>query len=176
MLNPPSAHLEVKGLLAEVSALAASGDPAPLTPEQVEVVRQVVPWTRSICMGETTGPDGETIDLVPYVHSHPDLVLKKSWDYGGNTVFLAKDLEEQATRERLRAVLGPAAPPSWDALVEHAANDPDDCWVAQRRVEIKPMRLEKALPDGTTETFAGYTDSRSGHGREYTPSFPLPVL
>ncbi len=159
VLNPPSAHLEVKGLLAEVSALAAGDDPAPLAPEQVEAVRRVVPWTRSLCVGETTGPDGETVDLVPYVQEHPDLVVKKSWDYGGKTVFLAKDLEEEATRERLRAVLGPGAPLDWEALVKHAANDPDDCWVAQRRVELEPSGLEKALLDGEVEAFAGYVDA-----------------
>jgi hypothetical protein len=159
VLNPPSAHLEVKGLLAEVSALAMNEDPGPLSPEQAEMIRRVVPWTRSICMGRTTGPAGETIDLVPYVRSHPDLVLKKSWDYGGKTVFLAQDLEEEATRKRLRAVVGPRAPLDWEALVEHAANDPDDCWVAQHRVEIEPTRLEKALPDGEIEIFTGYADA-----------------
>lgn len=159
VLNPPSAHLEVKALLAEVSALAMNEDPAPLAPEQVEVVRRIVPWTRSLCMEETTGPDGETVDLVPYVQNHPDLVVKKNWDYGGKTVFLAKDLEEAATRERLRAALGPEPPLDWATLVEHLANDPDDCWVAQRRVKCEPTRLEKALPDGSTETFAGYADA-----------------
>jgi hypothetical protein len=88
------------------------------TPEEVEVVRRHVPWTRRVAEGHTTGPDGEAVDLLPWVSEHRSgLVLKPNDEVGGRGVLLGANVE--------RGV--------WDRALRVAVHDPS---VVQRRVPL----------------------------------------
>lgn len=88
LLNPPSAHGD-KGLFEVVE------DPA-------------LPWTRVLCSRTTLGPQGQSIDLVPYALSEQaGLVLKPTDGYGGRHVLLGQN----------------TAPEVWQRAVEEAVRD-----------------------------------------------------
>ncbi|MEE2829043.1 MAG: hypothetical protein VX498_07640 [Myxococcota bacterium] len=87
MVNPfRSAMFHRKRLWADLT------DPVflkSLLPAEEEVVRKHIPWTRRFVAGKTTGPDGEEIDLVPWVElQRTRLVLKPDHAYGGAGVRL----------------------------------------------------------------------------------------
>ena len=55
-----------------------------LLPAEEDVVRKHIPWTRRFVAGKTTGPDGEEIDLIPWVERQRSrLVLKPDHEHGG---------------------------------------------------------------------------------------------
>ena len=155
LFNPISSHLEVKGMLGLLSGAAvddADSARIGLDDDERGAVAQAVPWTRLLQRGTTTGPGGEAIDeLAAWVRTHGrQLVLKRSWDYGGKGVFLGNELAEGAgTEARLRALLGraPAEPVGWDALVEFALAD-RDAWVVQELVPALPERMLRVGTSG----------------------------
>src|SRR5262249_49522801 len=76
LLNGPAAHVEVKSNFALLSstlddpALAAA---AGLTPEELQAIRDSVPWTRLLAPGPARVPDGAMVpDLVSHVAAHPE--------------------------------------------------------------------------------------------------------
>jgi hypothetical protein len=148
LFNPISSHLEVKAMLGLLSGAAADDADAArigLDDDERAAVAQAVPWTRLLQHGPTTGPEGEAIDeLSAWVRAHGrELVLKRSWDYGGKGVYLGNELAAgAATETRLRALLGrePAEAVGWDALVDFALAD-RDAWVVQELVPALPERM-----------------------------------
>ena len=151
IFNPIASHLEVKGTLALLSEAAA--DPHPrlmLEEELVTAVRRTVPWTRVLGAAPSTSPDGKSVaDLGAWARDRgAQLVLKRSWDYGGKSVFLGADLDDDATQARLRKVLGrtDAAKLTWADLVDHAVAAPD-AWVVQELVHAQPQRHLRVDPD-----------------------------
>jgi hypothetical protein len=94
-----------------------------------------VPWTRLLEAGPARGPDGEPIaDLAPWVRGEGvRLVLKRSWDYGGKSVFLGAGLDDPATQARLRELTGATGDVGWPALVDFALAD-REAWVVQELV------------------------------------------
>lgn len=85
-------------------------------PEEIDAVRRYVPWTRRVSEGNTTGPDGEEIDLLPWISDHrASLVLKPNDDVGGHGVLLGATVDQ----------------PAWDRAVVIALTEPS---VVQRRV------------------------------------------
>ena len=137
ILNPIASHLELKGMLGLLSQAAAPGGDALATAIGLddEVRREVsrsVPWTRLLVPGPATGPGGEAIaDLVATVAGEPErFVVKRSWDYGGKSVFLGLDHDAESA-ERAGESLGGRGPTSWADLVHAAAADTRDIWVVQ---------------------------------------------
>lgn len=150
--NPISSHLEVKGLLALLSAAAGEGAWARLPDDVGDAVTRAVPWTRLFHPGPARGPDGEAIpELVRWTRASAErLVLKRSWDYGGKSVFLGAELPEPASQARLRALLGDQAPPGeigWDALVDFALSD-GDAWVVQELIAAEREVHLRVEPEG----------------------------
>jgi hypothetical protein len=150
LFNPISSHLEVKGMLGLFSAAASDDAGAArigLDDEERAAAARAVPWTRLYVHGATSGPDGAPIDdLAAWVRAHGrQLVLKRSWDYGGKGVFLGAELVEgAATHTRLEALLGRGdggAPVGWNELCDYALAD-RDAWVVQ---ELVPSVLERHL-------------------------------
>jgi hypothetical protein len=149
LFNPISSHLEVKGMLALLSAAAADDAEATrigLGADERDAVARAVPWTRLLTHGATSGPGRESIDELPaWVHAHGrQLVLKRSWDYGGKGVFLGAELAEGAAAQaRLQALLGrpPTALAGWAELCDFALAD-RDAWVVQ---ELVPATTERHL-------------------------------
>jgi hypothetical protein len=88
-----------------------------MTPEEVELVRRVVPWTRRVAERRTLR-GGSEIDLVPHVIDHrPELVLKPAHGYGGRSVLVGDE----------------TTPEAWAAAVQDGLREP---WVVQERVHI----------------------------------------
>jgi hypothetical protein len=154
ILNPIASHLEVKGMLALLSEAAARDDEARrigLPDDVVEATRRTVPWTRVLRAGAATGPRGETIaDLAAFTRSEgARLVLKRSWDYGGKSVFLGTELDQPSAQGRLRELLGRGdeRPIGWDDLVAHALSA-EDAWVVQELVDAPQVEhLTVGAPD-----------------------------
>lgn len=174
--NPVNGHLEIKGMLAILSA--AGDDPALArragVPEDVLAsVASVVPWTRLLLPGPAIGPEGAKLrDLVGFVAANPSsLILKRSWDYGGRSVFLEEDFREGAgTGAKIEAATGKPIR-SWEELVTFAAHDPSGDWIAQARVRpVKKRHLRVA--DGTPAWGDLVTDvsAFSAHGGTFAPS------
>lgn len=87
-------------------------------PEERESVRRHVPWTRRVTEAKTTGPDGDEIDLLPWISDNrATLVLKPNDEVGGRGVLIGANVEQSG----------------WDRAIEVAARDPS---VVQRRVPL----------------------------------------
>jgi hypothetical protein len=141
IINPVVSPLEVKGLLAllhqaldDEAQLRALG----LDADERDVVARVVPWTRLLLPGPATVADGTRVaDLPAYVAAHADdLVLKRSWDYGGKSVVLGPEIEVESTRARMRETTGAE---TWAGFVATAARQ-DELWVVQKFVPPAPQR------------------------------------
>ncbi len=141
-LNPPSAHLEVKATFALLSQAAAEpelAEGAGLDADEVEAIRACVPWTRRFRRGSSKGPGGEELDdLVAVVAAEPRrFVLKRSWDYGGKTVFIGRSVGSVPYNERAQSLYG--APLEWAELCERAVADSTaGGYVVQELVETAP--------------------------------------
>ena len=165
ILNPIASHLEVKGMLGLLSAAAApdGGEEAArigLTVDERAAIARAVPWTRVLATGATRGPDGEAIaELAAWVRASPErLVLKRSWDYGGRSVFLGADFDAGA-ESRFRALF-PGGPATWPALVDRALAD-GDAWVVQELVTSPRatfLRVDRDDPGGEPRAHELYAD------------------
>ncbi|MSP61462.1 MAG: hypothetical protein EXR72_14165 [Myxococcales bacterium] len=156
ILNPIASHLEVKGLLGHLSPAGRSdgdADAAKLGLDDREraAIARALPWTRLLARGATLGPAGEPIaDLPKVVAGEGDrFVLKRSWDYGGRSVFLGAH-HDAAAAERAGVVMEAGRPLGWAELVAAAVDDPRDAWVAQDLIAFRPERHLVAGQDGVT--------------------------
>ncbi len=157
ILNPIASHLEVKGMLALLSEAAAGKtdrfqSSIGLSLEERDTIARTVPWTRLLSDESTVGPDGERImNLAEWaVHNQGRLVLKRSWDYGGRSVFIGgeKDATVQGRLAGLinaghwtQGVLG------WEDLIKFALADREP-WVAQEQIRVESQSRLRVDPDG----------------------------
>lgn len=75
-------------------------------PDELEVIRQYIPWTRCVRPSRTAF-HGSEFDLETLILKEQELfVLKPNDDYGGHGVFLGWESSKQEWREALRAALG----------------------------------------------------------------------
>jgi hypothetical protein len=146
--NPIASHLEVKGMLGLLSA-AASDPASPLDEDERDAARRALPWTRVLAAEPTSGPDGAALaDLAAFTRSEgAHLVLKRSWDYGGKSVFLGAELDDDATQARLRQITGLAGHVGWSDLTGFALSD-GDAWVVQALVPAHTERHLRVGPEG----------------------------
>lgn len=176
MWNPVNAHLEIKGMLALVHEAAHSVEAAKLyghPGEELRVVREVLPWTALLLPGGARGIEGEDLgDLPAYAIANGDrVILKRSWDYGGRSVFLKEDLDSDSETgpTRIAAATG-AQIETWKDLVRFAATDPAGDWIVQER--IRPMRRRHLrVVDGRAEWGELVTDvsAFTGAGASFAP-------
>ena len=88
-----------------------------MTPEEAQLVRRVVPWTRRVAERRTLRAGCE-VDLVPYAIEHrAELVLKPAHGYGGRSVLVGDE----------------TTPEAWQSAVQDGLREP---WVVQERVLI----------------------------------------
>lgn len=149
--NPVNGHLEVKGLFAEVSRLVdeEAGAGLALSAEEQASLARVLPWTRLLGAGAARGPEGEPVgDLVGWIEAHPDaIVLKRSWDYGGKSVHLGREVVEA------EGLAG------WRARVAAALAEGPGAFVVQRRID-SPRRLHLVVgPDGAVTEEPVFVDA-----------------
>ena len=138
--NPVAAPLEQKGMLAHLSEVAADDAAAlavGLSDDEVVAVRAHVPWTRRLVAGHATlDPAGAVVDLTAFTAAHRhDLVLKRSWDFGGHSVVLGCDdaAVAQHSERHFNKDL------DWQDLV--AACTDEGGWVVQERVRFAADNL-----------------------------------
>ncbi len=72
------------------------------TREERRVIRAHVPWTRIVEESRTHGPDGDEIELLPWMTAHrEELLLKPNRSYGGTGILLGRDCSERAWQQAL---------------------------------------------------------------------------
>jgi len=72
------------------------------TTEEGAAVRQFVPWTRRVSETKTEGPEGETIDLLPWARDNrARLVLKPNDAIGGRGVLIGATVDGEAWERAL---------------------------------------------------------------------------
>jgi hypothetical protein len=120
-------------LLDKKVLLALLHDPAiqeRFTPEEVQAVAKHVPWTRRVAERKDTGPEGESIDLLPWASERrASLVLKPNDETGGRGVLMGANVEQSV----------------WDRALEVALVDPS---VIQRRVPLPSAMFPEVGVEG----------------------------
>ena len=100
-----------------------------MSPDELHLVRRVVPWTRRVAERKTRRGETE-IDLVPHVIDHrAELVLKPAHGYGGRSVLVGDE----------------TTPEAWAAAVQAGLREP---WVVQERVAIPEEVFPRLEEDG----------------------------
>ncbi len=140
--NPPASLLELKGKLGLLSAAhlddARSAHFGLSFDERTAAARRL-PWTRLCTRTPARGPEGRKLDdVLAFARGHQDeLVLKRSWDYGGRGVFLGAELDEPMSQARLRELLAVNGEITWPMLVDHIERS-GEAWVVQSLVDVRP--------------------------------------
>ena len=123
----------VPGSKAFMSLLSHPRNEHVFTPEQIEVIRRVVPWTR-VLGSVPSSFRGDRGDLLELVRIHKDhLVIKPTYSYGGKGVSIGPDTDAS----------------TWDAIIDKAADEPGD-WTVQEYVTIPEEHYPVFDPDFRT--------------------------
>jgi hypothetical protein len=143
VLNPPAPHLEMKSTLAVLSHALQQpslADAIGLGNAELDAIAQCVPWTRRL-----DEVDREELERVV---SEPDhFVLKRSWSYGGQEVFVGRARGEAGFARRAAQVFPQAG--DWPALVRAAAADrAGDGFVVQRAADVRRTTQWLCTPEG----------------------------
>jgi hypothetical protein len=102
-------------------------------PDERQVFRRHVLWTRVLSDRRTTIPDGSRAELLEFSsRDRESLVLKPNRAYGGTGVVLGASLSQQ----------------EWDHAIEKALSDPER-WVVQRLAILPVAEFPVLGPDGT---------------------------
>ncbi len=122
----------ISGLLSNklnIALLSEHQDSPLFGPEEQEIIRKYIPWTRKIAAGESTFK-GEKINIEAFILSNREkLIIKPSVGYGGQGVHI-----------------GPHVPPGrWPQLVRTAFQEKD--WLVQEYIDSTPL-LYQAGNDG----------------------------
>lgn len=131
VLNPPASHVEAKAVFALLSEALENTElahAAELSPLELEAIDATVPWTRLF----------RSQALRDQVALDPDAyVLKRSWDYGGRTVFVGRTRHEASFADRVKAAYSETF--NWNELCSRALSDArGGGFVVQQVVDIQP--------------------------------------
>jgi hypothetical protein len=111
------------------------------SPDERQVFRRQILWTRLLSDRRTLLPDGQTASLLDYVRQeHEGLVLKPNRSFGGEGVVIGHGL----TRA------------DWEAALEHALADKEG-WVVQQLASIPVCEFPVLGPDGQIHIEPFYT-------------------
>ena len=78
-----------------------------LLPAEEETIRRHIPWTRRLTAGIAVGPEGEDVDLIPWVRAQrARLVIKPDHQYGGQGVRLGWQEDEAGWDQSINEALG----------------------------------------------------------------------
>jgi hypothetical protein len=111
------------------------------SPDERQVFRRHILWTRLLSERRTVLPDGQTGDLLPFVREEREtLVLKPNRSYGGQGVMLGAALTQQ----------------EWEAALEKALADKER-WVVQQLASIPVSEFPVIGPEGAVHTEPFYT-------------------
>lgn len=111
------------------------------SPEERQVFRRHILWTRIVADRATRLPDGQTGDLLTYLREEREmLVLKPNRSYGGDGVLLGMSVSQA----------------EWDAAIERALTAPDR-WVAQQLASIPVYEFPVVSETGQVHAEPFYT-------------------
>jgi hypothetical protein len=111
------------------------------SPEERQVFRRHILWTRMLSDRQTRLPDGQTGNLLDYVRDEREtLVLKPNRAYGGEGVTIGLATEQA----------------DWDQAVERADKSPDR-WVVQQLASIPVYEFPVVGDDGSIKSEPFYT-------------------
>lgn len=103
------------------------------TADEVEVIRQHIPWTRILEERKSIGPDGQSVDLVPWAALNKEqLVFKPNEEYGGTGVLIGWETEQEV----------------WDAALQTGLHEPS---IIQARAEIAYEDFPTLTADGSVD-------------------------
>jgi hypothetical protein len=145
VFNPIAAHLEAKGVLAELSRYAADpqlGLSIGLKDDEVDATVRRVAWSRLLERGPASLPDGTQVsDLISWVKERPqELVVKSSLGYGGHGIFIGSSFSEKSSLDRARKLLAVSHEVSWPELIEALLKMGGGQWIVQRKVSGRKIR------------------------------------
>jgi glutathionylspermidine synthase len=131
ILNPITSPLELKALFAQLSEAVtnpALASKLALTPPELEAISRVIPWTRLIKPGTMELLDHtKTEEPSDWLRAHrSELVLKRTWSYGGKAVLVGSETPEA----------------EWNQALEGAMQEPDS-WIVQHYVQ--PERSDRLI-------------------------------
>jgi hypothetical protein len=121
------------------------------SPEERQVFRRHILWTRLLSDRRTRLPDGREKELLDYVRRHQDtLVLKPNRSYGGQGIVLGHLLDRG----------------EWEAALDSALADSEH-WVVQQLASIPVSEFPVIGPDGEVRvepfyTVMGFAPTRDG--------------
>jgi hypothetical protein len=96
------------------------------SPDELDVIRQHVPWTR-VVEDVKTDYQGKPIALLDYIRKNQkDLVLKPSDEYGGTGVTLGWEVDAKHWEKSIQAAL-----PGGKSAKEHG------CWIVQEKIAMR---------------------------------------
>jgi hypothetical protein len=108
--------------------------------EELEVIRQNVPWTR-VVEDAKTDYQGTPIRLLDYIRKNQkDLVLKPSDEYGGTGVTLGWEVDAKHWENSIEEAL-----PTGKAAKEHG------CWIVQEKIAMRRGEFPYIGADGKVE-------------------------
>jgi len=96
------------------------------SPDELDVIRQHVPWTR-VVEDVKTDYQGKPIALLDYIRKNQkDLVLKPSDEYGGTGVTLGWEVDAKHWEKSIQGAL-----PGGTSAKEHG------CWIVQEKIAMR---------------------------------------
>lgn len=163
IFNPISAHLEAKGLMAELSRIAAdpmAGQELGLSEAEMHSVSRRLVWSRLLMAGPSISAEGEVIeDMRGWARSQQtELVIKSSLGYGGLGVFFGSDFESSISQARVQKYLGLSSPLSWAEFVDFCMDKKPGHWIIQKKLEGLNRRM-KFISNGLVRELNVFVDS-----------------
>ena len=94
------------------------------TPEELQIIKAHVPWTRTLAEAETVLPSGKKVALNQFITEHrTKLVLKPSKGYGGEGIVIGLETEQQ----------------EWEKILTRQYGNKE--WVVQEYVPVPTIPL-----------------------------------
>lgn len=139
------------------------------TPEQLEVIRRHVPWTRVVREGKT-GYGGETIDLIGNIRSKRErFVLKPNDDYGGHGITFGWECTESEWDDALQNALTEKYVVQERVRVTKAEMpvfDGQSAWIESLNVDFDPFLFGENVEGGMVRLGKGSLVNISSGGNE----------
>ncbi len=108
--------------------------------EELDVIKQHVPWTR-VVEDVKTDYQGQPIALLDYIRNNQkDLVLKPSDEYGGTGVTLGWEVTARDWDDAIQSAL-----PGGTSAMEHG------CWIVQEKIAMRRGEFPYIGADGKVE-------------------------
>jgi hypothetical protein len=145
--------------------------------EEEATIRRHVPWTRQVAEGNTTDPDGEAIDLMPWIAQHrTELVLKPNDEVGGRGVLIGANVEPSVWERALKlAIIDPSIiqrrVPLPSAMFPEVGAA-GELFFSRRHIELDPY-LFRGETRGVLTRLSATTDCNVHAGAGTVPTFIL---